>query len=95
MIQVTFQRHVETPWEEGSHQEANHDAAYFGTYSVDYEAMTVTHNFEGAKSPNRIGRVAMRSFRFEDGDLVPDFKTPNGRRFYRRLQPVESFQSDD
>ena len=53
MIQVTFQRHAETPWEEGPHHEANHNAAYFGTYSVDNEAMTVTHNIEGATSPNR------------------------------------------
>lgn len=66
----------------------------FGTYSVDYEAMTVTHNIEGAKSPNRIGRAATRPFRFEGGDLVLDFKTPDGWRFYRRLQRVESFQSN-
>jgi len=68
---------------------------YFGTYNVDYEAMTVTHNIEGAKSPNRIGRAATRSFRFEDGDLVLDFKNPDGWRFYRRLQRVESFQRDE
>jgi len=68
---------------------------YFGTYSVDYEAMVVTHHIEGAKSPNRIGRAAERPFRFEDGDLVLDIKSPDGWRFYRRLQRVESFQSDD
>jgi len=68
---------------------------YFGTYSVDYEAMVVTHHIEGAKSPNRIGRAAERPFRFEDGDLVLDFTTPDGWRFYRRLQRVESFQSHD
>lgn len=68
---------------------------YFGTYSVDYEAMTVTHNIEGAKLPNRIGRAATRSFRFEDGDLVLDFSNPDGWRFYRRLERVESFKSLD
>ncbi|MDT8449182.1 MAG: hypothetical protein RQ847_03315 [Wenzhouxiangellaceae bacterium] len=57
--------------------------------------MTVTHHIEGPKSPNRIGRAATRSFRFEDGDLVLDFKTPDGWRFYRRLQRVESLNSDE
>lgn len=52
--------------------------AYFGTYSVDHDAMTVTHHIEGAKLPNRIGRSAVREFYFEDGDLVLDFTNAEG-----------------
>lgn len=64
---------------------------YFGTYDVDYERMTITHRVEGAKVPNRIGRDAVRSFSFDDGDLILDFTRADGWRFYRRLQRVESF----
>jgi len=67
---------------------------YFGTYSVDYEAMTITHNIEGAKLPNRIGRAATRTFYFDDGDLVLDFTNSEGRRYYRRLKKVESLRSE-
>lgn len=62
---------------------------YYGTYSVDYDAMTVTHHIEGSKSPNRIGRSAVRPIRFEDGDLILDFNGDDGWRFYRRLRRVE------
>jgi len=64
---------------------------YYGTYHVDYEAMIITHNIEGAKSPNRIGRSAQRTFYFDDGDLVLDFTSADGWRFYRRLQRLETF----
>lgn len=65
---------------------------YFGTYEVDYERMTITHHIEGAKLPNRLGRAAVRTFYFKDSDLVLDFTSPDGRRYYRRLQRVESLQ---
>ena len=65
---------------------------YYGTYDVDYDAMVITHNIEGAKSPNRIGRSAPRTFYFEDGDLVLDFKSDDGWRFYRRLNRLEAFR---
>lgn len=68
---------------------------YFGTYSVDYEAMTITHNIEGAKLPNRIGRAATRTFYFDNGDLVLDFTNSEGRRYYRRLKRVESFRGEN
>jgi len=64
---------------------------YYGTYHVDYDAMIITHNIEGAKSPNRIGRSAPRTFYFDDGDLVLDFKSAEGWRFYRRLKRLEAF----
>jgi len=68
---------------------------YFGTYSVDYEAMTITHNIEGAKLPNRIGRAAIRTFYFDDGDLVLDFTNSEGWRFYRRLKRVETLKGEN
>lgn len=64
---------------------------YFGTYSVDYAAMTITHHIEGAKLPNREGTSAVPPFYFEEGDLVLDFKAPSGMRFYRRLARIENF----
>lgn len=67
---------------------------YFGTYTVDYEAKTITHNIEGAKLPNRIGRSAIRTFYFDDSDLVLDFTNSEGRRFYRRLKRVESLRGE-
>lgn len=63
---------------------------YFGTYSVDYTAMTLTHNIEGAKLPNREGTSAVRPFYFEEGDLILDFKSASGMRFYRRLTRIEN-----
>jgi len=65
---------------------------YYGTYDVDYDAMVITHNIEGAKSPNRIGRSAPRTFYFEGGDLVLDFKSDDGWRFCRRLKRLEAFR---
>lgn len=62
---------------------------YYGAYSVDYDAMTITHHIEGSKSPNRIGGSAKRPIRFEDGDLILDFGNDAGWRFYRRLRRVE------
>lgn len=68
---------------------------YFGTYTVDYETMTITHNIEGAKLPNRIGGAATRTFYFENGDLVLDFTNSEGRRYYRRLKRVESLRGEN
>ena len=62
---------------------------YFGTYSVDYTAMTITHHIEGAKLPNREGTSAVRPFYFAQGDLVLDFTSTSGMRFYRRLKRLE------
>lgn len=64
---------------------------YFGTYTVDRERMVVIHHIEGAKVPNRVGRSAARTYRFEDGDLILDFESPGGRRYDRRLARVERF----
>ena len=64
---------------------------YYGKYSVDYDAMTITHHVEGAKNPNRIGRSAERPIRFEDGDLILEFGNDAGWRFYRRLRRTEGF----
>lgn len=62
---------------------------YYGTYDVDYEAMTIIHHVQGAKLPNREGRSAVRPFRFEGEDLVLDFTSPSGSRYLRRLRRLE------
>lgn len=64
---------------------------YFGTYTVDHERQTITHHIEGAKLPNRIGSAAERAFYFKGDDLVLDFTSGSGRRFYRRLIRIEAF----
>jgi hypothetical protein len=38
--------------------------SYFGTYTVDEVAKTVTHHMEGALSPNDVGRDRVRWYRF-------------------------------
>ena len=39
---------------------------YWGTYSVDAKARTITHQIEGSWFPNWIGQKQIRSFRFMD-----------------------------
>jgi hypothetical protein len=38
--------------------------SYFGTYTVDEAAKTVTHHMEGALSPNDVGRDRVRWYTF-------------------------------
>jgi hypothetical protein len=40
-------------------------ATYFGTYTVDTTAHTVTHAVEGAWLPDWIGRRLVRRYRFD------------------------------
>lgn len=60
-------------------QSANADAAlvqyaglstYFGTYSVDAKAHTVTHAVEGAMVPDWIGSKLVRSYQFIDANHI-------------------------
>jgi len=63
--------------------------AYYGTYTVDVEAGTVTHHLEGASNPSWIGDDFVRWYRFEDGNLRlslnPEFQ---GTLLWQRL-PAE------
>ena len=43
--------------------------AYFGTYTVDEIAKTVTHHMEGALSPNDVGRDRVRWYTFDGNRL--------------------------
>jgi hypothetical protein len=42
--------------------------AYWGTYVVDEDAQTVTHNVQGCISPEWVGTTRVRAFRFHDSD---------------------------
>ena len=60
--------------------------AYFGTYTIDVEAGTVTHHVAGASNPAGVGDDFVRWYRFEDGNLRlslnPDF---DGTLLWQRL----------
>ena len=60
--------------------------AYYGTYTVDVDAGTVTHHVAGASNPAWVGDDFVRWYRFEDGNLRlslnPDFE---GTLFWQRL----------
>ena len=62
---------------------------YYGTWSVT--GNTVTHHIEGAMIPNRIGQDAERPFTVCGNVLELKIEANDGRRFYRRLERVESF----
>ncbi len=44
--------------------------AYFGTYSIDSQAGTVTHHLRGCAFPNWTGSNQVRHFTFEKGMLI-------------------------
>jgi Lipocalin-like domain len=45
-------------------------ASYFGTYTIDQAAQTVTHHVQGAWYPNWIGKDQVRHFKFDGSRLV-------------------------
>jgi len=49
--------------------------AYFGTYTVDERAATVTHRIDGALSPADVGKVLTRQIRLVGDDLTIAFQT--------------------
>ena len=59
---------------------------YFGSYTVDDSAGTVTHFIEGAWFPNLENKVQVRTFRFEEDRLILEAATPWGviRNTWRR-----------
>jgi hypothetical protein len=60
--------------------------AYFGKYSV--ADGTVTQELEGALSPDNVGKVVMRGFRIDSGELVItlDATTSDGEPVTRTLR---------
>ena len=44
--------------------------SYFGTYTIDPSARTVTHHVHGASYPNWIGHDQIRYYRIDDSHLV-------------------------
>ena len=52
---------------------------YFGTFTVDTAAGTVTHHVESGWFPNLAGTAQVRHYRFADGRLVLDADTAWGR----------------
>lgn len=45
-------------------------ASYYGTYTVDTVAKTVSHRVEGAMAPEWIGRTLVRGYRFLPGNRI-------------------------
>jgi hypothetical protein len=52
---------------------------YFGTYTIDESAGSVTHHIEGSWFPNLIGTQQIRYYRFEGEQLVLDADTAWGQ----------------
>jgi hypothetical protein len=52
---------------------------YFGTFSIDAQAGTVTHHVEGAWFPNMADMDQVRSVRIERDRLLLEGQTPMGR----------------
>jgi hypothetical protein len=65
---------LDVPWESASPEAARTAftglSTYFGTYTVDHAAKTVTHKVEGAMTPDWVGSKLVRSYRFLDANRV-------------------------
>ena len=44
--------------------------AYFGTYSVDEQARTITHHRKGSINPGQVGDAVVRAYVFESNDRL-------------------------
>jgi hypothetical protein len=62
------------PWESADREAARTAfvglSTYFGTYTVDAKASTVTHTVEGAMAPDWIGSKLVRAYRFLGPDRI-------------------------
>lgn len=63
---------------------------YFGTYTIDEEAGTVTHHVEGSWFPNLVGTDQVRYCTFSENRLSLAAETPWGRVIlvWRKLNSV-------
>jgi len=62
---------------------------YYGTWSMTDHG--VVHHIAGAMLPNRIGQDVVRPFKICGDVLELNIESKDGRRFYRRLERIESF----
>lgn len=53
--------------------------AYFGSFTVDEGARTVTHHIEGSWFPNLVGTQQIRHYSFHEDRLSLEARTPWGR----------------
>lgn len=54
--------------------------AYFGTYTVDESAHTITHHRKGALNPSQVGQDAVRHYEFAPGDRLVLIPVESGNR---------------
>ena len=56
--------------EDAQGQASRRHFSYYGTYTLDESAQTVTHHVEGSSSPNMVGTDQVRAFVFEGNDQI-------------------------
>ncbi len=62
--------------------------AYFGTYTIDGRARTVTHHRKGSLNPGTVGVDAVRRYEFAPGDrlILPPVENPTRRLTWERVK---------
>lgn len=62
--------------------------AYFGTYTVDGRARTVTHHRQGSVNPGNVGGDLVRRFEFVPGDriILTPLENPTRRLTWERVK---------
>ena len=62
--------------------------AYFGTYSIDEKAHTVTHHRKGCVNPGLVGVDAVRRYEFGVGDrlILSPAENPSSRLTWERIK---------
>ena len=62
--------------------------AYFGTYSIDEKAHTVTHHRKGCVNPGLVGVDAVRRYEFAPGDrlILSPAENPSSRLTWERIK---------
>ena len=83
LVAVDQPRFASDDWQQASVEERSaawpNYFGYFGTFTIDEQAATVTHRIASGWFPNLVGTDQVRRFRFEDDDLVLDAHTTWGR----------------
>jgi hypothetical protein len=63
--------------------------AYYGSYTIDPVAGTVTHHIEGASNPAWLGDNFVRWYRFEGGNLRLSLSSNFGNTLLWQRLPVD------
>jgi hypothetical protein len=83
LVRADQPRFASDDWREASKQEMTaawpEYFGYFGTFTVDTNACTVTHRIESGWFPNLTGTEQLRRYRFEGNRLVLDADTAWGQ----------------